>query len=109
MRTFSTTFCLAALLALVAVGCSQPATAPAPVTETEPVTDVPDTTVTEVALVNTVCPLKGEPVDENVTVVWNGQTVGFCCEDCRDAWEKLTDDERAEKLAALDNATAEVE
>lgn len=30
---------------------------------------------------------------------WRGQRVGFCCEDCLDAWRGMTDDQREKNLA----------
>ena len=51
---------------------------------------------------NAVCPMQGdEAVDESVTTEFHGQTVAFCCNRCKDAWEGLTDEERAAKLDAI--------
>jgi YHS domain-containing protein len=31
---------------------------------------------------NAKCPVAGDPVDPNVSVVYKGRTVYFCCKDC---------------------------
>lgn len=46
----------------------------------------------------------GGPIDEAVTVQWDGKTVAFCCADCIPAWNKLSDEEKAAKLAESDQA-----
>ena len=51
-------------------------------------------------LVNETCPLMGGDVDPEVTTEWNGETVGFCCAQCIPEWNELTDEQKAEKLAA---------
>jgi hypothetical protein len=58
------------------------------------------------AVVNTTCPITGgalnpDRVPENLTRVYKGQKIGFCCDGCPAAWDKLTD---AEKDAALAKA-----
>lgn len=35
------------------------------------------------------------------TVEFEGRVVGFCCEDCRDAWASMDDTERRERLKAV--------
>jgi YHS domain-containing protein len=32
--------------------------------------------------VNTLCPVQNDEIDPNVTVVYEGKTIGFCCQDC---------------------------
>ncbi|QDT16689.1 hypothetical protein [Alienimonas californiensis] len=84
----------AAGLFALAAGCA---------VETEPVppadAEAPATTEA-VALVNETCPLMGGDADPAVTTEWNGQTVGFCCAQCIPEWQELTEEEKAEKLAA---------
>lgn len=56
--------------------------------------------------VNKVCAIMTEhPVKEKntPTVAWKGQTVGFCCGDCIDEWNKLS---AADKDKALASALA---
>jgi hypothetical protein len=54
---------------------------------------------TQVAMVNATCPFTGEANDPAVTTQYKGKTVGFCCEGCVGKWNKLSDAEKAEKLA----------
>lgn len=35
------------------------------------------------------------------TVEFDGQVVGFCCDDCRDAWASMDDAERRERLKTV--------
>lgn len=54
------------------------------------------------APVNKVCPMMPDhPVKEKkpTTVAWKGKTVGFCCGDCVDGWNKLSDAEKDKALA----------
>lgn len=58
------------------------------------------------AAVNTTCPIMGGKVDpknvpSNLTRQYNGQTVGFCCAACPPAWDKLSDEQKAQKLQAV--------
>jgi len=53
--------------------------------------------------VNSVCPIMGGKIDpENVkpelTRQFNGQTIAFCCAGCPAEWDKLTDEQKQEKL-----------
>lgn len=57
--------------------------------------------------VNKVCPVMGGEVDPAVTVAWDGKTVGFCCAGCIPGFEKLSDEEKATKLA--DAAAGKIE
>ena len=55
------------------------------------------------AVVNATCPITGgalnpDDVPGKLTRVYKGQKIGFCCDGCPEAWDKLTD---AEKDAAL--------
>ena len=59
------------------------------------------------ASVNSICPMTGEAVDGEHTAEFQGQTIGFCCDDCEAAWNKLSDDKKAEKLAQLGDTAKE--
>jgi hypothetical protein len=53
--------------------------------------------------VNTVCPIMGGKVDpentpKKLTRTFEGKTVGFCCAMCPKKWDKLSDEEKTEKL-----------
>lgn len=43
--------------------------------------------------VNKTCPVEGKDheVDPKVTVVYKGKTIGFCCKDCQEEFEKDPD------------------
>lgn len=61
-----------------------------------------------VKVVNAQCPIMGtvlakDKVPADLTREYKGQTVGFCCGGCPEAWDKLTD---ADKAAKLVKATA---
>lgn len=56
-------------------------------------------------VVNARCPMMGtaldpEKVSKNLTRTFKGRTVGFCCHGCPAAWDKLSDDDKADKLRA---------
>ena len=40
------------------------------------------------AAINTVCPVSGKPVNPEKTVVFEGNVVAFCCDDCKANFEK---------------------
>ena len=47
---------------------------------------------TKPAIVNKKCPISGEDVDpKGKTVTYKGKTVGFCCDDCIEKFEKDPD------------------
>lgn len=47
---------------------------------------------TQAAIVNKKCPISGDDVDPKVkTVNYKGKTVGFCCEECIDKFNKDPD------------------
>jgi hypothetical protein len=49
---------------------------------------------------NTRCPIMGGPVKASGgSAVYDGKKVGFCCPGCITAWSRLTDKEKAAKLA----------
>ena len=41
--------------------------------------------------VNTKCPVTGEDIDSKVTIVYDGKTIAFCCEDCVKVFKKNPD------------------
>jgi YHS domain-containing protein len=43
--------------------------------------------------VNKTCPVEGKDheIDPKVTVVYKGKTIGFCCKDCQEEFEKDPD------------------
>lgn len=96
MRALSVSLLVMFVLSPVLIGCGNAPT---------PAVDQGDTT--PVALVNTVCPIQGGPVDESVTAEWNGKQVGFCCPECIPTWNELSDEEKTVKLAEADSADAE--
>jgi YHS domain-containing protein len=38
--------------------------------------------------INAKCPVSGEDLDPNVSIVYEGKTIGFCCQDCVKAFKK---------------------
>ncbi len=53
-------------------------------------------------MLNTTCPMSGEPVDPNAqTVNYDGKTIGLCCGACVKPWNKKTDAEKAGYVAGL--------
>ena len=54
--------------------------------------------------VNQKCPFMDEAGDPKVTVSHKGQVIGRFCEDCIDAWKKLSDKERDEHVAKVTTA-----
>lgn len=55
---------------------------------------------------NTKCPMMGgtinpEKVTDALTRKFEGQTVAFCCGGCPGLWDRLTDEEKQVKLAAV--------
>ncbi len=72
-----------------------------PVTETsESTTGVSGNSQAAVRPVNLNCPIMGGQVTpEGGTVTWNGQIIGFCCEECSEKWAALSDEEKAAALA----------
>ncbi|TWT30173.1 hypothetical protein KOR34_47310 [Posidoniimonas corsicana] len=85
---------LALVLGALVTGCSSDTSAPA--------AGAADGETSEVIVVDGVCPISGEAVDEAVTVDYQGKTVKFCCKDCLASWEKMTDEEKQAKLAAAE-------
>lgn len=53
--------------------------------------------------VNQLCPIMGSAVTEDGgTTEFDGKLVGFCCPSCDGKWSKLSDTNKAAKLAAAD-------
>ena len=53
--------------------------------------------------VNDRCPITGKKIDmmntpENLTTLYKGKKVGFCCPACPPEWEKLTEQKKTPKL-----------
>lgn len=62
------------------------------------------TVSSKIAVVNATCPITGgalrsDDVAEKLTRDYKGQKIGFCCDGCPDAWDKLTDAEKDASLA----------
>ena len=52
-------------------------------------------------IVNTKCPMMlSHAAGTKVVVDFKGQQVGMCCKGCLPAWNKLNDEQKAEKLKA---------
>ncbi len=72
----------------------------------------PDGTPPEtVEVVNTTCPIMGEPIDSDavpaeLTRTWQDKTIGFCCAGRPEKWDELSDEQKQAKLAG---ATPETE
>lgn len=95
MRAHSIAFTICLAMSLALVGC-QPVAGPT----------AADGTTSRVALINTFCPIEGGPVDESVSVDWNGKQVGFCCSDCIPTWNALSEEEKEVKLTESADADA---
>jgi hypothetical protein len=55
--------------------------------------------------VNSFCPIMGgKVVPDGGSAIWNGTTVAFCCESCAPKWDKLSQEEKAAKLATANNS-----
>jgi len=47
------------------------------------------------SVVNSKCPVSGQPVDPAAQAVsYKGKNVGFCCDGCQSKWSKMTDAEK---------------
>lgn len=52
--------------------------------------------------INARCPIQNHQIDSNSPVVtYKGHTIGLCCEDCIEPWNKLSAAEKDAKLAAM--------
>ncbi|WP_206028501.1 HMG-box domain-containing protein [Thalassoroseus pseudoceratinae] len=101
MRSAFTKLFLGSVLfsAVALVGCSQ-----------SPTDESTDSADASLKTFNAVCPIMGSEVSADApTVEWNGKTIGFCCAGCDEKWEALSDDEKAEKLAAAEKEADETD
>lgn len=67
-------------------------------------TDDQHATKASMGAVNSKCPMRGTECplgDKAVTTAYKGQTVAFCCKGCEGKWEKLSDAEKDQRLAAV--------
>ena len=84
---------LAALAVLSAATCALLAAAPA-VADQKPAATQPSSAAASAAPapVNKKCPVSGDDVDpKGKTVTYKGKTIGFCCNDCIDLFNKNPD------------------
>ena len=58
-----------------------------------------DQPAVEAGVINTVCPLQGDPVTEGLVVEYKGHMIGLCCDGCMTGWPDLTDAQKDEALA----------
>ena len=68
------------LSASVAAAGDEPAKPPTPATPAPATTQAADPA--KGPAVNKVCPVDDKPVDRDFFVIYKGQKIGFCCEDC---------------------------
>ncbi len=81
------TLLMVAALAML-VGVSAMALAEEKSAATRPAT-APATTQASATPVNKKCPVSGDPVDpKGKTVIYKGQVIGFCCDDCVEPFQK---------------------
>jgi PBP1b-binding outer membrane lipoprotein LpoB len=71
-------------------------------TETKP---APTKTTTpaktgNMGVMNSKCPISGKATDPEVTSDYKGSKVAFCCEGCQGKFAKLSDADKAAKVAA---------
>ncbi len=70
--------------------------------ETTEDTSSPTTQPAAMGMLNTTCPMSGEPVSADAeTVSYDGMTIGFCGNGCVKPWNKKTDAEKAAYVADL--------
>lgn len=68
-------------------------------------TSIPRSADGSIVAVNAMCPAMPEhPVkkklDESVVRMYKGKVVGFCCSDCPEQWDAMSDADREKALAA---------
>ncbi|MBX3390634.1 MAG: hypothetical protein KF691_14400 [Phycisphaeraceae bacterium] len=51
------------------------------------------------APVNTTCPIGGHDADPNLTASYQGKTIAFCCDDCKQEFLGMNDKGKSEILA----------
>jgi len=95
-----TTFAFAASAIALLLGGCQSADKTTPTTPAAP--KAPEAPKTgSMGIVNNKCPMMlSHPAGTKVTVDLNGQKVGLCCAGCLPGWNKLTAEQKAEKLKA---------
>ena len=76
---------------LAVAGCGAP--------PTDAVSDAQAPEGGQIVLANMICPIMGGNADEKVITDWNEKTIGFCCAECIPKWNKLTDEQKGQKLA----------
>jgi hypothetical protein len=59
-----------------------------------------------VAVVNDTCPIMQSPIDPDAVRIsltrgYEGKKVGFCCAGCPEQWDDLSEEQKAQKLAAV--------
>ena len=90
-------------------GCSETPQAtddaPAPITSSDeyapPSTDTPART----EFANAFCPIELKAISgEGEVTTWNNQTIGYCCDGCKEKFEALSDDDKKAALAKADEA-----
>ena len=57
-------------------------------------------------IVNVLCPIMGTKLDPSkvpakLTRIYEGKKIGFCCAGCPGAWDKLSDQQKREKLGKV--------
>ncbi len=53
-------------------------------------------------MLNSTCPMSGEPVGADArTVTYDGETIGLCCDACVGPWNRKTAAEKAAYVAGL--------
>ena len=78
--------CLLFCAALVLIGSVHASAEDAPATPAAPPATAPATTQSadpaKGPAVNKICPVDDKPVDRDCFIIYKGQKIGFCCEDC---------------------------
>lgn len=98
--TISRFVCFSLFVVTTVVGCSQSAS-------TDTADDISQASTTTTVVMNDYCPIMGGKVtDEGGTVVWNGKTIGFCCDGCDEKWQALSEGDKSDKFAAAQAKTA---
>ncbi|WDQ18082.1 hypothetical protein [Rhodopirellula sp. P2] len=96
MRFFIGTAALLLIMSAAIVGCSEPSDTASTPAVADPVE------ATAVTFANTKCPIMGGSPTAELTVEYDGKTIGFCCDGCPEKWADLSDDAKAEKFAKVD-------
>ena len=67
-----------------------------------PTADDVSVTLEDAKPVNAKCPMNpAKDVNPKMTVTYKEQLIGFCCGGCKARFEKLTDEEKAKRVAAV--------